>query len=210
MSHSKRSRRSLAGAAGLGALWLASAASADAPRAPALTNVVAITDSAAPPAPDAEPLEGARVLDREALVRQVLERNPELEAARAAWQAALARPEQVESLDDPVLTYEVAPLSLFARETRFGQTIGLSQKLPFPGKRALAGEVARAEAEAARGDFEAARLRLALMASMLYDDLYVVHRALAVNVHHQEVLREMRRSAEAQYVAGRASQADPL
>jgi outer membrane protein TolC len=150
------------------------------------------------------------VLERAELILQVLERNPGLEATRAAWRAAQTRPEQVTALEDPMLRYEMAPLSLFSRETNFGQIVELSQRLPFPGKRGLAGEVARAEAEAARGDFESARLRLALMASMLYDDLYVVQRGLAVNAHHEELLREMRRSAEAQYVAGRASQQDSL
>jgi outer membrane protein TolC len=151
------------------------------------------------------------VLERGELLRQVLERNPGLEAARAGWQAALAGPEQATAWEDPMLRYEVAPLSLFSRhEVHPGHTVALSQRVPFPGKRGLAGEVARAEAEAARGDYEAARLRLGLMASMLYDDLYVVNRALAVNAHHEEVLREMRRGAEAQYVAGRASQQDPL
>ncbi|WNG41305.1 TolC family protein [Archangium violaceum] len=191
MFHGKKNRWPRVGATAvtLGALWLAGAVQAQA---------------------SDEPFTGARVLERAELVRQVLERNPGLEAARAAWRAAQARPEQSTAFEDPMLRYEMAPLSLFSRETSFGQSIELSQRLPFPGKRALAGEVARAEAEAMRGDFEAARLRLALMASMLYDDLYVVHRGLVVNAHHEEVLREMRRGAEAQYVAGRASQQDPL
>jgi outer membrane protein TolC len=150
------------------------------------------------------------VLDRAELIRQVLERNPGLEAARAAWRAARSRPEQVTALEDPMLRYELAPLSLFSRETNLGQTVELGQRLPFPGKRALASEVAKAEVEAARGDFESARLQLALMASMLYDDLYMVHRGLVVNAHHEELLREMRHSAEARYVAGRASQRDSL
>ncbi|QRK11489.1 TolC family protein [Archangium violaceum] len=191
MFHDMKNRWPRVGATAvtLGALWLAGVARAQA---------------------SDEPFTGARVLERAELVRQVLERNPGLEAARAAWRAAQARPELSTALEDPMLRYEMAPLSLFSRETSFGQSIELSQRLPFPGKRALAGEVARAEAEAMRGDFEAARLRLALMASMLYDDLYVVHRGLVVNAHHEEVLREMRRAAEAQYVAGRASQQDPL
>jgi outer membrane protein TolC len=196
MPHKKRIRWPRMGAM-VGVLWLAGAAQAA--ETPASTNP-----------PSAEPLQGARVLDRAELIREVLERNPGLAAAREAWRAAQARPEQTTALEDPMLRYEVAPLSLFSRETHFGQSLELSQRLPFPGKRALAGEVAKAEAEAARGDFEAARQRLALMASMLYDDLYVVHRGLAVNGHHEEVLREMRRSAEAQYVAGRASQQDSL
>jgi outer membrane protein, heavy metal efflux system len=197
-------------AAGMGVLWLASAAHAEAPRAPVHLEIAALSE-VSPSAPAAgDPLEGAPVLVREALIRRVLERNPELEAARAGWQAALARPAQAGALMDPMLTYEMAPVSIFSRQVRFGQRIALSQRLPLPGKRSLATQVARAEAEAARGDFQAARLEMALMTSMLFDDLFVAHRALAVNASHQRLLREMRLSAEAQYVVGRASQQDPL
>jgi outer membrane protein TolC len=48
------------------------------------------------------------------------------------------------------------------------------------------------------------------MASNLYDDLYVSARALEVNEQHQVLLEQFRKSAEAQYIAGRASQQDPL
>lgn len=160
--------------------------------------------------PTEDPFSSSPLLQRAELVRQVLERNPGLEASRAAWQAALAREPQVTSLDDPMLRYELAPLSIGSRTAPFGQAVELGQRLPFFGKRALAGEVARAEAEALRGDYLAARQRLALMASMLYDDLFLTYRALEVNAHHLHVLEELRRSAEAQYVAGRAAQQDPL
>ena len=70
--------------------------------------------------------------------------------------------------------------------------------------------MALAEAQAVREDLEELRLRLALTASTLLDDLFVVYRALAINGEHQQLLAQLKKSAEAQYVAGRASQQDPL
>lgn len=160
------------------------------------------------PSKDA-PFAGASVLKRAELVREVLARNPSLEAARQAWQAARARYPQDTALEDPMLSYSVAPLSITGRE-RFGQVVELSQQLPFPGKRGLRGDVALAEAAAMREDMEELRLRLALMASTLFDDLFIVQRSLAINDEHLQLLEQLKKSAEAQYVAGRASQQDPL
>lgn len=154
--------------------------------------------------------EGVGPLTREALVRAVLARNPSIEAARQASRAALARFPQKTALDDPMLMYEVAPLSAFSRDMGFGQSIQLSQNFSFPGKRSLEGQMALAEAEAARGDLERVRQQLAFSAVSLLADLYLVERALEVNEHHVKVVQELKASAEAQYAVGRASQQDPL
>jgi outer membrane protein TolC len=152
---------------------------------------------------------GETRLDRARVVEAVLARSPDIEAARQAWRAALAGVPEARGLEDPMLTYALAPLSV-AGDAPLGQRVELTQKLPWPGKRRLAGEVALAEAEAMKGELDSVRLELALMASNLYDDLVVVARSLEVNQQHQQLLAELKKAAEAQYVAGRASQQDPL
>jgi outer membrane protein, heavy metal efflux system len=152
---------------------------------------------------------GAAQLERAAVVEAALARNPDVDAAREAWRAALAEARGAGALEDPMLSYALAPLSV-SGDAPFGQRVELSQKLPWPGKRRLAAEARVAEAEAARGDLEAVRLELALMASNLFDDLYVNARALEINRQHEELIRQFKKAAEAQYVAGRASQQDPL
>lgn len=149
-------------------------------------------------------------LDRGALVRAVLDRNPNLDSARQAFRAALARDAQESAFDDPMLEYSFAPLSIASSDVSFGQVITLSQKLPWPGKRGLAGEVALAEAETARDNYEAARLHLALAASLLFDQYYAVERSLALNEEHRALVEDISRAAQAQYETGRASQQEPL
>jgi outer membrane protein TolC len=61
-----------------------------------------------------------------------------------------------------------------------------------------------------REDYEAVRLQLALMASQLFDDYYVVERALEINAQHMALLQDFQRSAEAQYIIGQATQQDPI
>lgn len=159
-------------------------------------------------APD--PFAGAALLERAALVQAVLERNPTLHAARYAWRAALERAPQVASLDDPMLGFGVAPRSFGSSEVDEGTRIDFSQRLPFPGKLALRGEVAAFEAEAASQDFQAVRLRLAALASRLFDEYYLAARSLEVNAQHVALLKELQHVAAARYEVGDASQQDPI
>ncbi|MEN8184124.1 MAG: TolC family protein [Myxococcota bacterium] len=163
------------------------------------------------PADASDPLfRGVPSLERRELVHQVLERNPTLRAARYAWRAALERYPQVTALDDPILGVGVAPRSIGSRSVNDAPKFDLSQKLPFPGKLRFRGEAALAEAQAASHEFVAVRLRLATMASLLFDDYYLAARSLEINVEHIELLEEFQQIATVRYEAGEASQQDPI
>ncbi len=155
-------------------------------------------------------IDTAASLDRATFVQAVLERNPSLEASRQAWRAAKAEEAQQSALDDPMIDYSFAPLSIGSNEVSYGQVISLSQKLPWPGKRALAAEGASAGAEAAEEDVEATRLHLALLASLLFDRYYAAERSIELNEQHRALVVDIKAAAQAQYVAGRASQQEPL
>jgi outer membrane protein TolC len=150
------------------------------------------------------------MLDRAAYVRAVLRRNPAIESARQAWRAAIARVRQSGAFEDPMVTLDVAPLSIGSSSARFGWSGMVSQRLPWPGKLSLEATVARAEADAQRSDYEAARRELALSASLLFDDYFVAVRSIEINAHHVELMRSMHAAAIAQFEAGRASAQDPL
>jgi cobalt-zinc-cadmium efflux system outer membrane protein len=150
------------------------------------------------------------VLDRAAYVRAVLRRSRSIESARQAWRAAIARVRQSGAFEDPMVTLEVAPLSIGSSSARFGWTGMVSQRLPWPGKLSLEETVSKAEADAQRCDYEAARRELALTASLLYDDYFVAVRSIEINAHHVELMRSMHAAAIAQFEAGRAAAQDPL
>ncbi|MGD8316726.1 MAG: TolC family protein [Myxococcales bacterium] len=149
-------------------------------------------------------------LRRKALVRAVLERNPNLEAARQAWRAALAEYPQARSLQDTRASYTLAPLSIGSSQVRFGQVVKLEQRFPTPGEFRFAGEVALAQADAKQADYQSVRLTLALMASSLFDEYYRATRLLELNDEHRQLIEDIRASAMVQYEAGRVSQQDPL
>jgi cobalt-zinc-cadmium efflux system outer membrane protein len=157
------------------------------------------------PTADAKP-----VLARAAYVRAVLRSNPSIESARQGWRAALARVRQAGVFEDPMVDLRIAPLSVGSSEARAGYEVGMSQKLPWFGKRSLEASVAAAEAEASKSDFEAARRELAFTAVTLYDRYFVAARSLEINAEHVQLLQAFRAGAVAQYESGRASAQDPL
>lgn len=150
-----------------------------------------------------------RTLDRAALLREVLARNPSVGAAEAAVREAKGGAAKATAFEDPHLSYAVAPGSLFSSAPD-GHVIRLEQMLPFPGKRGLAGAQADAEVSSASAQAKETRLDLVLEANRLYDAWFVVHRALSINADHVSLLRAFKDSATAQYTAGLASQQDPL
>jgi outer membrane protein TolC len=152
----------------------------------------------------------ADVLQPDALVAAVLERNSGVSAQRAALRAARSRVEPAGSLDDPMLTVAVAPATFDDRDLGPRGQLHVSQALPWPGTL----DARRAEAEA-RADIEDAglaglELRLREAALSAFADWYQVHRELSVNARHQDILEELRAVARTRYAAGRASQRDVL
>ena len=154
-------------------------------------------------------LDETAVLSREQLIAEVLARNPTLESARQAWREALARYPEAVALDDPRLSLESAPGTIGSSHP-YGQVVRLSQRVEWPGKQALRGAVALAEAEATRGDHARLALHLRATASILFDDALTIRRARTLNERHQQLVRALRDSAEASYATGRGSQRDPI
>ena len=198
----------------IGSTGLAGCTHGQRARYDALRSALDDAESRSSPAedPSMEPASFAvdRPLAREALVLAVLERNPNVEATRQAWRAALAEHPQARSLEDTMASYSLAPLSVRSDVVRFGQVVRFEQRFPTPGQLRFAGEVALAEAEAMRGSYEAVRLALALMASSLFDEYYRVTRVLMLNDEHRELIEDIKAAALVQYEAGRVAQQDVL
>jgi len=168
-------------------------------------------EAAAPPADVGDHLfEGASPFNRAELIRRVLERNPTVRAARYAWRAALARYPQLTALDDPMFSYDLRPRSIGSDEVHTANDFGVSQAIPFPGKLALRGEAALAEAESAQSDVEAERVQLAALASRLFDEYWLTERALETNAQHAALLDDAHRATLSRYAAGSGSQQDVL
>ncbi|SOD41671.1 TolC family protein [Nitrosovibrio sp. Nv4] len=148
------------------------------------------------------------------LIAEALENNPEIQGALQEREAAHHRISPAEALDDPVLEAGVinAPLasSTFNREDMTMKMIGLSQRLPFPGKRGLRKDVAAKDAEAVDYGYEETVNRVARDIRTAYTDLGLTLEVIHLVEKNKLILEEFLHLAEDHYEVGRGNQADVL
>jgi outer membrane protein, heavy metal efflux system len=150
----------------------------------------------------------------ESLVGKLLQANPELQAARKRYEAALARPAQEGALPDPRITagwvsngwpYPVAGLG---GDPTSNIGIQFAQEVPFPGKRALRNGIAQKEADSLAQSVRALEAKLIAQLKERYYDLLFNYEAVDLIRQNQELLHQMAKVAEARYSAGKGMQQD--
>lgn len=149
-------------------------------------------------------------LSAKTLVAQVLERNQGIVAMQAAADVTEAQVESAGALDDPMVSYMVAPNMLSGPRQVLEQNVQLSQKLPWPGTLKLRTMAARAELVSAEQQVADLRLRLTARTRALYAQWYYVHRAVAINAENTQLLTRLQSVAETAYASGLAPQQDVL
>ncbi|MHB8709801.1 MAG: TolC family protein [Desulfuromonadales bacterium] len=156
-----------------------------------------------------------RAASLDALVQEALTANPELKASEARWQMFTAKARQAGTFDDPMLMFGIDnglvrdPLN-FDRDMATAKVIGISQMVPFFGKRALAREAATLEAEATRWEVEERKLELAAMVKETWYQIYFTDRSLEVLERSIATVDDLVRFTEALYGVGQGRQADVL
>ena len=147
------------------------------------------------------------------LVSTALADNPELKASQARWEVFRSRIDQARSLEDPMLMLKIqnglvgSPLN-FRKDSMTQRVIGVSQQLPFWGKRALKGEVAEKEAESYRWTLEERRLELVRMVKETYYQIYFVDRSLAIVDRNIRIFDDFITLAQTRYAVGQGVQQD--
>lgn len=168
-------------------------------------------ESNPPKAADQSKEESVRL---EPLVGELLRSNPELQATRKRYEAALTRPAQESALPDPRITAGWVsngwpyPGAGLGSEATSNIGVQIAQEIPFPGKRALKGGIAQKEADSEAQSVRAAELRLVAQLKGKYYELIFNYEAVDLVHRNQELLQQMAKVAEARYSAGKAMQQD--
>lgn len=148
------------------------------------------------------------------LITEALNNNPEIQAAQQEREAARQRIAPAQALDDPMLEAGVinAPLasSPFNREDMTMKMIGLSQRLPFPGKRGLRKDVASKDAEAIEHGYQETVNRVIRDLKLAYFDLGLTLEMTKLVEKNKLILEGFLHLAEEHYKVGQGSQADAL
>jgi cobalt-zinc-cadmium efflux system outer membrane protein len=150
------------------------------------------------------------------LVREALDHNPAVQMAGRGVEARRARVLQAAALPDPMLMFGVmnegrpVPFQTLGEASFSEAYLGVSQDVPFPGKRRLRKEAAHEETEAAEWALEGVRRRVAVDVADVYYDLYIVHAALDVVGESTQLLEQLIKAAHARLSVGQTSQQDVL
>lgn len=150
------------------------------------------------------------LLELSSFVSAVLNANPRLEIAEAVWKASMARVRQESALDDPTLAYSFAPGTLANEHMRFGQSIQLSQKFPWPGKLKLKEKAARSLAQANQETIFSVRLNLIALAKQLYSDWYYIDQAIQLTTENLSLLEQFKKISKMRYQLGSTRKQDVL
>lgn len=151
-----------------------------------------------------------------ALVEQLLRNNPSIQASRKQWQASTKRPSQLSSLPNPELAFtsmsggNPLPYSTIGNAPLDWASFMFMQKIPWPGKLNLRGEIAETESDQAAQNYRSTTLKTLRQLKETYFELYYVDQARQVLNRYRDLLGQFAGIAEARYRVGEGIQADVL
>lgn len=149
------------------------------------------------------------------MVAAAIRDNPEVTVSEARWKMYANRIAQAKSLDDPMLMLKLQngiikdPFN-FKRDSMTQKVVGLSQQVPFWGKRDLKAEMAGKEAESYRWQVEERKLELARMVKETYWQIYFIDRSLQITEKNIGIMDDFITLAETRYSVGQGAQQDVL
>jgi outer membrane protein, heavy metal efflux system len=146
----------------------------------------------------------------EDLARLAIRHHPSVAAARHRAERMAAMVPQERALPDPML--DISPIGAMAETAAgsVGMMGGVSQTLPFPGKRGESAAAAEREAAAERAEIAVLELKLTEQVHSAWWDLYLAAQTVSLTAESRSVLEAIRDAVEARMVAGQAAQADQI
>lgn len=140
-----------------------------------------------------------------ALIERAEERNPEVVAARLRLESVRARSGYAGALEAPKVSASIMDFASLG-----GPKVAVSQMLPGMGKRELAAEAARREAEMAEAQVLQARLNVGSDVREAYYEQLYLERSQAIYQQSLSQVRSIRKIADARYAVGSGLQVEPL
>ena len=145
-----------------------------------------------------------------AYLSEAARNNQELAAALSTWHAAQQKVPQAGALPDPRLSAGVFARSIETRTGPQRARIGLSQTLPWFGKRDLKARMAARKADAMKAAADSIRLAVFQQVKDAYYEYAHAVQTERIIGENLELLRFLENVAGARYAAGKATYADIL
>ena len=148
------------------------------------------------------------------LLAEALQSNPEILAAQKRYEASRQRPTQASSLPDPMFSpgYNSNgrpwPGAGLGKDPTSQIGFMVSQEVPFPGKRKLAGDIAVKESEAEWQLYQQVQLSVVSRVKQAYYRRAYAFAVAGVLERNLDLLRKFLLITEARYSVGKAAQQD--
>ena len=147
------------------------------------------------------------------LITTALTNNPELKSSQARWQMFVSKAKQASNLEDPMFMFKLQNMLVrepfvFNKDPQSARVIGISQLLPFWGKRAIRQEIADFEAESYKWAIEERKLELTRMVKETYYQLWAVDKYMEIVDKNVRILSDFITIAESKYSVGQGVQQD--
>ncbi len=143
------------------------------------------------------------ILLLEPLIKEAIENNPDILAAKKRWESSKARIPQAKSLEDPVIGvgFQYTPGSPFQlnKTPSAERALSLSQFLPFFGKLSLKGKIALVESQMRAADYKNTELRIINQIKNAYYDLFMNYKEIELKKESFRLLESIAQVAEANY-----------
>ena len=154
-------------------------------------------------------------LDVKWLINEAIEHNPGIIAAQKRLNAAKTKISQAKSLDDPTIrigSYDMSnnPVNINGQTEMLQQRYGVSQKIPFPGKLRIRGEVAVEESNIVEKELQAKTQEITALVKSAFYELYYINHSIDITDENRDILRNFAKIAETKYSVGKTTQRDVL
>jgi outer membrane protein, heavy metal efflux system len=150
----------------------------------------------------------------DSLITQAIKVSPKIKMLQAKLNASEDMVPQVSNLPDPMLTLGLMNLPTnsfsFTQEAMTGKIIGLSQKIPFPGKLSTMGKVSRKNTDIVKQELIDAENEIKKNVASAYYELSFVRKAIELENESSKLLKSIADVVRTKYSVSAASQQNLL
>lgn len=147
----------------------------------------------------------------ELVIDEAVKNNPEILAAKRAYEAANARIWQAASLADPI--FEMEYNRMIADRDLSGEpmkSFAISQDVPFPTKLYFRARIAAKMARMAYENYQAKTRDVIARVKAAYAELFIIHKSIQIMMENKNILSKFSELAVTRYSTGASGQEDAL
>jgi outer membrane protein TolC len=149
------------------------------------------------------------------LINEVLKNNPQIQAGKLRYKAALARVRLLRTLEDPKFEYEYDKITasmnnLMNNNTAPMRTFSISQEFPFPTKLFLRKKAAQKEANSYEQEYKETERKVVKDLKESYFQLFLNNKKISLTQENLNLLSQFIEIANKKYSVNMASQQDSL